>query len=58
VLLAPLHSPATAAGAERIQKGLRGAAELGAGEISLYNYGLLRENDVRDLVNLVRAPGN
>ena len=56
VLLAPLHSPATAAGAERIERGLRGAAELGASEISLYNYGLLRENDVRDLVTAVRTP--
>ncbi len=56
VLLAPLHSPATAAGAERIERGLRGAAELGASEISLYNYGLLREKDVRDLVTAVRAP--
>lgn len=56
VLLAPLHSPATAAGAERIERGLRGAAELGASEISLYNFGLLRENDVRDLVTAVRTP--
>jgi hypothetical protein len=63
VLLAPSDLGAVTAmaatppakGSERIASELRAAADLGAAEIALYNYGLLRETDVRRLAAAMRA---
>ena len=45
----------SAASADSVPKEFQEAAELGVAELGLYNYGLLREGDVRDFVAAVRA---
>ena len=50
------HRVAASAGAdEPVARQLQAVAELGVGEINLYNFGLLRERDVGDFVAAVRA---
>ncbi len=46
---------ASAAADEPVARQLQAVAELGVGEINLYNFGLLRERDVGDFVAAVRA---
>jgi hypothetical protein len=48
-------NPAAPHANAEVPKELREGIELGVEEINLYNYGLLRERDIRDLVELVRT---
>jgi hypothetical protein len=47
--------PEQAAARERVANDLRAAAALGLEEVGIYNYGLLRERDFRDLVATIRS---
>jgi hypothetical protein len=48
-------TPVAHAGADLAAPELQEAAELGVAELGLYNYGLLRERDVREFVAAVRT---
>jgi hypothetical protein len=54
--IVPTTAPAESAkDAEQVASRLKAAAALGVEEVNLYNYGLLRERDVRDFVAAVRT---
>ena len=48
-------TPVALTGADPVAQEFQEAAELGVAELGLYNYGLLRDRDVRDFVAAVRA---
>jgi hypothetical protein len=59
MLFARIQAPGAAGGAsqtgaDQMERDLHEAAERGAGEITLYTYGLLRDRDVADFVSKVR----
>ena len=48
-------APVSVSGADLVAPEFQEATALGVGELGLYNYGLLRERDVRDFVAAVRT---